>query len=651
MNFRQGSLRLARWLLRKTAPAGTTHAVALWHTRRAARKAAAQRTRAARVLADRQSEFDRRSPVADGDVRRIAAESTLIVFEGAPFTRLCALVTALSKETIQPRELLVVDTTPEVVAGAGISAFLTRWRFQIPLIGLTIVHYDRQDVHYAHAMALAARAAAGHYWWFAGETLVPGVRLFEYLLKTHITEREPVLLASWIWSGDGAVHAANGRHCTPASPTPSSQHGGGPGMKNLLPRTLTEILPGCSQGIFGGSKALLAPDDGDIFDPLLLTQAGAIADLADRVRRSGARTITASTLVAFCTPDEVAGHDEPWQTMHDTRYLANKRAPGAFETARTEIVCPFHRGDVVLAIQVAAHLRLLGKPVRLHVQPSMRSWVEDIAPGLDVEAVAVEMPPAERTYPELLKAYRLVVERPDASARIARAHPQRSLSLTDRNLLDYLLEQVGLPSDTRLENVRPPIHEADREYARHFIEKHGKSTVFVHPFGGWHLKTIPPEMLSEMVRRLHAVGLKVVQIGGHGDTRSPAVDEAILENFLPSRWAAVLESGAGFIGVDSWTAHFASILDIPQITCFGSTHPKHVKTKQYFKIQINPARAFGPAVNCSPCNSLTCLAFPGRSYCTGYAIDDAGFDAFVALALQKNEKRESARPMLSKDGT
>lgn len=628
-NLRYRAIGLGRRLLRKSAPEGVVRAGALWLARRterrAGKRAERQREQAAGALRDQQRAFDRRFPTTDDDVRRAAGESTLIVFESAPFTRLCALVAALSAETIQPGELLVVDTTAETVAGASVSVPLARWKFQIPLVALTIVPYDRQDVRFAHAMALATRVAKGRYWWFAGERLLPAPRTFEYLLKACIAAPEPTVIAAWTGSDDAMLHAAHARPDIAAAPASVP-------LRRLAALSPIEALEGCAQGLFGAPRALLAPGGDDVFDPLFLTETGAIADLAARVRRSGARIATSASLLAFREAG-ASGGDEPWQTLHDARHLESKAAPAArFDTPRIEIVCPFHRGDVVLAIQVAAHLRTLGRPVRLHVQRGMTSWVRDIAPELDVEAVAVDMPPAERTYPELLKAYRLVVERDDVSPWIARAHPQRSLSLTGRNLLDYLFEQVGLPADTVLENARPRPDAADRDHARRFFETYDRPVVFVHPFGGWHLKTLPPVMLAELVRRLHAAGLQVVQMGGRDDARSDAVDAALLENFLPSRWAAMLELAGGFIGVDSWTAHFASILDMPQITCFGSTHPMHVRTKSYFASQRQPAFAFGPIVNCSPCNSLTCLAFPGAAYCAGYAIDDAQFERFVALA-------------------
>jgi ADP-heptose:LPS heptosyltransferase len=158
----------------------------------------------------------------------------------------------------------------------------------------------------------------------------------------------------------------------------------------------------------------------------------------------------------------------------------------------------------------------------------------------------------------------------------------------------------------------------------------GPNVVFMHPFGGWSLKSIPSRILKEFAECVRDHDLKLIQIGGAQDRRLEVCDGAILQNFMPSQWREILLRGRALAGVDSWTAHFGAILDIPQISFYGSTHPRHVNTKRFFAEQAQPNLVLGPVVNCSPCNSLTCLSFPDRDFCTGYAIDANALQQFLS---------------------
>jgi len=76
------------------------------------------------------------------------------------------------------------------------------------------------------------------------------------------------------------------------------------------------------------------------------------------------------------------------------------------------------------------------------------------------------------------------------------------------------------------------------------------------------LKSIPGHLLPELAGFVHNAGFKLVQIGGAADPQVDGCDGAILHNFLPSQWREIFALGRALIGVDSWTAHFASILDM-----------------------------------------------------------------------------------------
>ncbi|MFP3560825.1 hypothetical protein SB861_61110, partial [Paraburkholderia sp. SIMBA_049] len=64
---------------------------------------------------------------------------------------------------------------------------------------------------------------------------------------------------------------------------------------------------------------------------------------------------------------------------------------------------------------------------------------------------------------------------------------------------------------------------------------------------------------------------------------------------------------------------------------YGSTHPDHVNSKRWFRSQQSPCLNLGPIVNCSPCNSLTCVAYPERDYCTGYIVDELALQDFFSM--------------------
>jgi ADP-heptose:LPS heptosyltransferase len=179
----------------------------------------------------------------------------------------------------------------------------------------------------------------------------------------------------------------------------------------------------------------------------------------------------------------------------------------------------------------------------------------------------------------------------------------------------------------------------------------GRDVVFLHPVGGWRLKSIPSKILQELAALVHQAGLKLVQVGGAFDPQVDCCDGAILRDFLPSQWRSIFESGRALVGVDSWTAHFASVLDMPQVTVYGSTHPQHVNTKAQFAQQNSPSLVFRPRVTCSPCNAYECRIFAGRDYCSGYSVDKEALTAFLELVMIRPlwSFDDSAAPMATEE--
>ncbi|MBC8638552.1 glycosyltransferase [Caballeronia sp. EK] len=594
--------------------------------------------RARATLSGVQGRFDDAHPITADTLVRAAKESSMIVAGFTPFPNVAMLVDALRLERIHLGELVIVDATAEEPRLVAIRDHRLAWGRRLPLTRIVVVPYARQEFRFADAMNEGMRYASGKYIWIAGRDLVPVQGCFEYLLKAMLARGEKAVVISELFGPDGQrmetnlpSAATSGRPLPGATqsldvrlyPSSVSPH-------NDLAADFAESAPPVSnfiRGLFGGPRSLIADKSNGVFDPRFITNI-AVADYSLRLAE-GQVNIYRAPAAAWSQRGEPTDAGAPWEALHDWRWLIDRRAEHA-KSERIELVCPFHRGDVVLATQVAAHAVGLGKLVRLHVARGLMSWVRDFAPDLPLEAVDVPIASAEDTYPLLLQAYHAVSQRPDASPLIARCHPSRSLSETGLNLVEYMLEEVGLPLDTLLGNIEPLSTDEQRRVADELMREFGSNVMFVHPFGGWSLKSIPPHILQEFAQHVHEHGFKLVQIGGAQDRRLECCDGAILQNFLPSQWREILARGSALSGVDSWTAHFGAILDIPQISFFGSTHPKHVSTKRFFAKQTRPNLVLGPVVNCSPCNSLTCISFPDRDYCTGYAIDADALHQFLS---------------------
>lgn len=570
---------------------------------------------------------------ADGSaVAEIAKNSALIVVGIATFQNVALLVDELESEREQVvlGELVIVDATAEEPRLVAIRDHVASWSRRLPLTRFTVVPYSRQELRFAEAVQQGWKATQQRYVWVAGRHDVPLKGCFEYLIKGLIDQKERVVMLAHTVGRDGQL-----RQGTLDPETLSEEVRGAWQVTDkfaflndsaaIAPRPLsvyplTEAIDTFGEGIFGGPRSLLASGSQDFLDTRFITDV-AVADLALRLKAQGTPVVRTTAALGWSMRSQGTDATAPWEAIHDWRWLLDKRAGSVNEPERIELVCPFHRGDVVLAVQVAAYAQTLGKKIRLHVATPLVDWAKEFSPDLDVEPIPVPVASAEDTYPQLLTSFKYVAQRKDAAPTLARCHPTRGLSLTGQNLMEYMLEEVGLPKDTKVPNVRPRTSIEQERVAGEIVSQFGGDVVFVHPVGGWGLKSIPEHIMVKLADELHEAGLKLVQIGGAADRRMDHCDGAILENFMPSQWSAIFALGRALLGVDSWTAHFGAILDIPQICLYGSTHPKHVNTKKWFTEQSNACLILGPIVNCSPCNSLTCLAFPERNYCTGYAVE------------------------------
>ncbi|SDV47822.1 hypothetical protein SAMN05216551_103324 [Chitinasiproducens palmae] len=634
--MRQFAGRAKRWLARRSPALAATFD-------RAERLATASQRRMQRraldtAIRDARTAYDQARPADAAAVQALAARSAVVVVSAAPFENLDRLVDALKQERVTLRELVIVDATPEVPQGVAIRDRLRAWRFVLPLTRLIVHAYDRQELRFADAVEQGLAATDADHVWIAGRHFVPLAGCFEYLLKACVREQDDAVIVA---VGVDPHFGVRATALDPATLQPSvSQQlsavsdlpfdlAAAPVTRESGP--LLRATNGFPDSLFGGARRLLVDERGHVFDRRFVTNL-AVPDMALRLHERGVNVQIAHTAAARSLRVGSSDAAAPWAALHDWRWLVDKRAGSVADPDRIELVCPFHRGDVMIAIQVAQLVASQGRRIRLHVAESLRSWVAQFAPAFEVATVPVPIVAAEETWSQLMVSYRYVAQRPDASPWLARCHPSQSLSDTGCNLVEFMLQEVGLPRDARLPNALPTVTQTERDVADAIFARFAGPVVFVHPLGGWRLKSLPEALLADVAHRVHAAGMALVQIGGASDARSPHCDDAILENFKPAQWREILERGTALLGVDSWSAHFGAILDIPQVCFYGSTHPHHVSSKRWFAHQSSVCLDMGPIVNCSPCNSLHCLAFPGRADCTGYALDVPAIESFLAAA-------------------
>ena len=288
-----------------------------------------------------------------------------------------------------------------------------------------------------------------------------------------------------------------------------------------------------------------------------------------------------------------------------------------------EFVCPFHRGDVLLGLQVACTAAKYGIRVRMHVSKELINWLEsfDYGDGIILEPIDIGIPTAEQTSAFWREAMDKVALREDSSCRIVCSYPVRDLSEMGIDLTENMLRQFGLPIDTKLVNVSVKHCSAEREKALgKMLGYPSQKTVLLHPYGGWSLKSMSPEIVGKVVQMCHKAGYQVVQIGGEKDPEAAEADGKLLENLSLSDWAFLFKSVHAVIGVDSWTAHFASIVNATQAIIYGSTDHRDVGSKRHFENSTRKCVVIPSLCTHVPCNFLTCR-YGGKS-CKGMNVDD-----------------------------
>ena len=292
-----------------------------------------------------------------------------------------------------------------------------------------------------------------------------------------------------------------------------------------------------------------------------------------------------------------------------------------------EFVCPFHRGDVLIGLQVANYYASLGRKVRFHVSENLLSWVKDFEPAFEVLGIPVGIPQAQETTKSFEESIRYVEKRSDFSGKLARSHPKMDFNFMGLNIVEHMLNELEVSIDSKLEQFKPKTYQKDSDFAENILGKFKGKTILIHPFGGWNLKKIPNDILKKIIEISKYEDIKLIQIGGINDEKIAGLDGWILENYSLGQWRAIFEKSHGLIGVDSWTSHFGAILGIKQVTLYGSTKARDVNIKKFFINQNSESIIFDSEKDCSPCHSLKCKY--QKNYCLGYKINEEKILKFI----------------------
>lgn len=296
-----------------------------------------------------------------------------------------------------------------------------------------------------------------------------------------------------------------------------------------------------------------------------------------------------------------------------------------------EMVCPFHRGDVVVALSVALTAVKLGIKVRLHVCKELYDWIcpKLFADYFEILPIDSKIPVIENFYITYLRCVELVKRRCDSSNRIAFSCRSRDFSFTALNIVESWYYQLGIPLSTKLTGL-DQVFLSKYQSNDYCIPPYDlRNVVLFHIEGGWKLKSFSDDSLKVMIELVYSNSLLPVQIGGKGTTLNINFHSFIFENFNLLQWYAVFKNVKGLVCIDSWSSHFASSIGIKSATYYGSTNERDVSSSKMFMINRN--LSFNSLCELSPCNSLSCKISDNSSCmaCQGYNITYDNFKGVV----------------------
>ena len=285
-----------------------------------------------------------------------------------------------------------------------------------------------------------------------------------------------------------------------------------------------------------------------------------------------------------------------------------------------EFVCPFWRGDVLIALQVAFTAAAHGRKIRIHVSKGIFPWVQDFpyADYIKAEPVEIGVPYITEKTAGLYEAIKKVSSREDFSGLLVCPLPMKSLPDMEIDLVQFMLMTLGLPADTPLVAIRP-YELDDTDLTEYLGQFPAHDVVLLHPYGGWETKSMTEEVVRTIYDVAHSKDLKIVQIGGSADKRFEFFDGYLMKNLSLKNWHGIFKKSKALIGVDSWTAHFASIAGLNHAVVYGCTESKYIESSRHYKNQNGSFIAFEPNCNNYPCFSTICKY--NKNNCAKMSID------------------------------
>ena len=284
----------------------------------------------------------------------------------------------------------------------------------------------------------------------------------------------------------------------------------------------------------------------------------------------------------------------------------------------TEFICPFHRGDTIVGLLCANAAAQKGQHIRMYVAKGLKEWLSDLDFNEKITLIELntEIPTALETQSRYNQVLKESIQKPEATGRFVSYRPIGKLEDDRIDLVEYILRQLNLPQDTKLPNLG--VKETINKQKLDSIVGDSPFVLF-HPQAGWRIKNLRPDIISEIIHINHEAGLRIIQIGGEKDERIKDADGYILENLTLADWAYLFQKTKTVIGVDSWTAHFASMLDVNQILIYGATENKTVGLKRHMEKQDKPCLVFDSLCDLHPCTKLYCRK--GGKHCQGMRVN------------------------------
>ncbi|MGC8491307.1 MAG: glycosyltransferase [Syntrophobacteraceae bacterium] len=284
-----------------------------------------------------------------------------------------------------------------------------------------------------------------------------------------------------------------------------------------------------------------------------------------------------------------------------------------------ELVVPFHRGDVLIAIQVASCAAQQGMKVRMHIARSLMAMAASFDPPFPIEPLPIDVPPADKISTSLARALHYVEDKADFSGVIASIHDQ-DFRNNGLNLAEHLLRELDLPIDLPVPNRKPSIKQI-------YENNIDKNTILIHGQAGWNLKSLPASLVAGIKSVVKEYGLQLIQVGGPTDILYPVCDWYMTGDYAMSEWAYLFTKARGIICCDSWMAHFAAIMDVNHMVLYGATNPKYVNCRSNFVDKTSVYHSNNPFCPDSPCNCYICKKHN--------ALSCKGFDYIEISAIQK----------------